>query len=128
MENIRNLMSGIIFNMLTSCIMFLVPMLVSLTHSFVIDSNLVVILDCLLVYLVLCFIYCYFSENMTTTSFEIGDVVYNSLWYEMSMKQQKAMILMIARSQKEFRLTGLELVECSLPTFLLVRANLSIIL
>lgn len=108
--------------------MFLVPMLVFLSHSFVIDSNLIVILDCLLLYSILCYIYCYFSENMTATSFEIGDVVYNSLWYEMLMKQQKAMILMIERSQKEFRLTGLELVECSLPTFLSVTTNLPIIL
>lgn len=54
---------------------------------------------------------------------EFAGIVYNSLWYEMPLKEQKAIMLMMQRSQKEFRLTGLELVDCSLATFLEVTSN-----
>lgn len=125
MENIQNLMSGIIFNILLSCVLFLILVLLSVDQSNVtaIDFNLLLNLDCLLTYLIICYIYCHFSENMTTKSFEIGDIVYNSFWYKMSIKEQKIIILMIQQSQKEFRLSGLGLIDCSLATFLTVTIN-----
>lgn len=58
---------------------------------------------------------------MTTNSFEIADAAYNLLWYEMSVKQQKSIILIIARSQREFRLTGLQFINCSMEIFLVVK-------
>lgn len=120
MENIRSLSSGIVFNVLLCCVFFLVLIFLSLDQFTTMDFNFLVILDGLFIYLFICYVYCYFSENITTKSFEIGDIVYNSLWYEMSTKEKKAIVLMIQRSQKEFRLTGLGLVDCSLGQFLSV--------
>lgn len=117
MENICDLMSVVIFIILLSCVLLLVLTLLSLDQLTVVDFNLLYSLHSLLHYLLICYVYCHFSEIITAKSFEICYVVYSSLWYEMSVEQQKAIILIIQRSQKEFRLTGLGLVDCSLTTF-----------
>lgn len=123
MENIQGLMSGIIFIVLLSCVLFLVLMLLKMDQFTTITYDSISIFDALLTYSIICYVYCRFSENITSKSLEIGDIVYNSLWYKMPLKEQKLIILMIQRSQKEFRLSGLGLVDCSLATFLAVRIN-----
>lgn len=120
MENIYDLMSGILFNMLLSCILLLALSLFSLNESTVLNVRLAANFNLLLIYLMACYIYSYFSEVMTTNSFKIGDNVYNLLWNEMPVKQQKLIIMIINRSQKEFRLTGLGMIDCSLAMFLAV--------
>lgn len=115
-------MSGIIFSVSISCLLIIALTLFSF-GVVVNDLDLILILDGLIIYLIICYVYCYYSENITTTSLKIGDVVYDSLWYEMPIKEQRAIILMIQRSQKEFRLSGLGLVDCSLATFLSVNIN-----
>lgn len=114
-------MSGVLFNVLLSCALLLALLLFALNQSTEFDVPLATVLNCLVIYLITCYIYCRYSENLTTNSFEIGENVYDALWYEMSMKYQKAMLLMIGRAQKEFRLTGLGMVNCSLGVFLAVR-------
>lgn len=120
MENICDLMSGILFNILLSCVLLLALSLFSLNQSIVLNVRLAANLNLLLIYLMACYIYSYFSEAVTTNSFKIGDDVYNSLWNEMPVKQQKVIILIINRSQKEFRLRGLGMIDCSLAKFLAV--------
>lgn len=63
------------------------------------------------------YIYCMLSENITIKIYEIGDGFYNIAWYRLPIKQQKLFILPIQRSQSEFRLMGLGLVDCSLGVF-----------
>lgn len=77
------------------------------------------------VVLVFMFIYCYVSECITTDLMEIGDAFYNTPWYRLPVKQQKLMVLPILRAQREFRLSGLGLIDCSLATFVSVIAFLS---
>lgn len=97
--------------------------LFSLNESVVVNSDLILNVQCLTTYTVNAYIYSYFSENITMKSFEVGDLAYEPLWYKMPMSQQKAVILIINQSQKEFRLTGLGMFDCSLLTFSAVRIS-----
>lgn len=64
--------------------------------------------------------YCYLSENVTSDLGATGDAFFHSLWYRLPIKLQKLYIIPIQQSQKEFRLTGLGIVECSLRIFITV--------
>lgn len=64
------------------------------------------------------FAYFYLSERITTDLLSIGDLFYNSTWYQqLSAKQQKCLTVSMIRSQCEIRLTGFGIVDCSLITF-----------
>lgn len=105
---------------LISCVLLIVFILLTIDQSAGMDTARIFMSQSLTIFMVVSFIYWYFSENLSANSIKIGDVAYDSLWYEMPVKQQKAIILMIARSQGEFRLTGLGMIECSFVTFLAV--------
>lgn len=66
-------------------------------------------------------IYCYLSENVTTALEEIGNTFFEFDWSRLPPKHQKLFLLPIQRSQLNFRLTGLKLVDCSLRVFSSVR-------
>lgn len=68
-------------------------------------------------------IYCAFSENVTTNLLSTGDFFYGSPWYRLPVHFQKVYIFSIRRAQREFRLTGLGIIECSLGVFASVRFN-----
>lgn len=120
MENICDVMSGVLFSQLLFCVVSLALMLFSLNQSGKISFTLFLKLYVLVIYLTICYIYCRLSKNITEKSYEIGDVAYNSLWYEVLVKEQKMIILTICQSQRKFQLTGLGIVDCSLETFLRV--------
>lgn len=63
------------------------------------------------------FFYCKLSENVTTDLEAIEDAFRECMWYYLPMKQQKMFILPIIRSQREFRMMGLGMIECSLSAF-----------
>lgn len=69
----------------------------------------------------LTFAHYYFSEQITTDLLAIGEILYNSTWYELPVKQQRLIALPIQRAQREIRLRSLELFDCSLPVFSSVR-------
>lgn len=124
MKNIGELMSGILFNQLFSCILFLALMLFSMDQSKTFDTSMILGLQSLVTYLMIGYLYCRLSENMTEKCFEIGDVVYNNLfWYKMSVNERKCIMFIIRQSQKEFRLKGLGMINCSLATYLTVISN-----
>lgn len=54
---------------------------------------------------------------------EIGDVVYNLLWYEKHFQatERSFVLMVIYRSQQAIQIKGLGLFSCSLETFLAVR-------
>lgn len=66
-------------------------------------------------------IYCQLSENVTLDLLAAGDIFYESLWYRLPVRVQKLYMLPIQRSQREFRVTGLGIIECSLRVFASVR-------
>lgn len=69
-------------------------------------------------------IYCRLSENVTTDLFASGDLFYESPWYQLPPKLQMIYILPLQRPQREFRLTGLGILECSLRNFVSVRRRI----
>lgn len=66
------------------------------------------------------YIYCSLSDNFTSDLEDIGDVFYESTWFKMPVKYQRFMIMPIMRSQREIRLSGFGLIDCSLNVFLAV--------
>lgn len=123
MQNIGDLTSSLLFNQLLTCILFLALNLFSLDQSVKFNMSLILNVNCLIQYVVICFIYCYFSEKVTQISFEIGEISYDSSWYEFPIGLQKLTILMISNSQREFRFKGLGMIDCSLATFSTVSIN-----
>lgn len=61
--------------------------------------------------------YCNLSETITAKLLSIANIFYENDWYYLPVKQQKMVIIPIQRSQKEFRLKGLGLINCSLWIF-----------
>lgn len=59
-------------------------------------------------------IYCFLSENLTSSLRENGEHFYETPWHSLHIKLQKLYILPIQQSQKKYRLTGLGIIECSL--------------
>lgn len=69
-------------------------------------------------------IYSYLSEWITSDLLEIGDIFYNSAWYQLPVNEQRLLTLPIGRAQREFRLSGLGLFDCSLAVFSSVKIPL----
>lgn len=59
----------------------------------------------------------YFAERITSDLLSIGDHFYNSAWFQLPVKQQKLLVLPIQQAQRERRLKGLGLFDCSLALF-----------
>ncbi|XP_017882995.2 uncharacterized protein LOC108626689 [Ceratina calcarata] len=62
-------------------------------------------------------ILCYTGEYLTTKSEYVGWVVYNSNWYDWSVQETRALLLIILRSQKSLTLTIGKFTTLSLVTF-----------
>lgn len=120
MENVGNLMGAAFFFETLTFIGILALVLLSIDQTDGIDSDAWLILNNSPVYCSISFVFCFLSEKITTKSLECAIIAYNATWYEMSIIDQKAIILIIMRSQKEYRITGLGLVNCSLEVFLKV--------
>lgn len=67
------------------------------------------------------FFYCKLSENITADLGGIDIILYGFVWYQLPLNQQKLFLWPIQRAQREVRLTGLGIFDCSLPTFLWVK-------
>lgn len=117
-------MNGPLFFELLSVIIIIVCELLSLDyaikeHQF--DSMLILIGCCFLIHLLMLSVLCHHSENLTTKSYEIGNITFLDLqWYNLSVSQQKLLVLPIARAQKTYRLEGFGIFDCSLEMFLKV--------
>lgn len=62
-------------------------------------------------------LYCKVSESLTGDLERIEDDFYDCSWYCLSVKHQQMFILPIARAQREYRMMGFGMIECSLATF-----------
>lgn len=66
------------------------------------------------------FILSYFITTLTTNGHLIGDIAYDSLWYQLPHDEQFIVQMIIRRAQTPFTLIGLGVFTCSLETFLRV--------
>lgn len=63
------------------------------------------------------FAYFYLAEWITFDLLSIGDHFYNSAWFQLPVKQQQLFVLVIQQAQRELRLKGLGLFDCSMGVF-----------
>lgn len=124
LNNISDIMSGVLFYQLLSCISFLALSFLFVDQAERIDALLILTLQCCAMYVIVCYVYCDLSETMTEKAFEISMITYESLWYVSTPRQREALTLVIVRAQKEFRLKGFGLITCSLPQFLMVNTTI----
>lgn len=120
MTKIEDLMSAILFFQLLMYVIFIALSLLAVYQA-QINTSLLFDFECLGLYTAYTFLFCLSSENLTQNSMDVGNVAYNSTWYCMPINERKAIILIILRSQQEFRLDGLGMFECSFVTFSQVR-------
>lgn len=126
LTNIQIIMSGPLFFDLFYSVLFIAFSLFALDHSMEqINLNSIICIECLFFAILITYILCSLSEKMTQQSYRIGDTLFESKWYKLPIKEQKLLILFIQRSQKEFRLNGYKIIDCSLKTFVAVRLDIS---
>lgn len=101
-----------------SCCSFCIPILThcSFETSSEILFQLVAACSCDIVVL---FLFCV-SGEIIIDSHDISDDVYNLFWYQFDAKSKLAVRLMIARTQKPYRFTSYETINCSLETYIIV--------
>lgn len=124
LQNIKQIMSGPLFFELLCVIVITVCELLSLDYAITehqFDSMLILIVCCLLIHMSMLSLLSHHSENLTTKSYDIANITYLDLqWYNLTVSQQKLLVLPIIRAQKTFRLEGFGILDCSLEMFLKV--------
>lgn len=118
-EAIRYIMLDILFYQLLVCAVIIAFNLFGLETA-TLDMHTFLAAAELIDTVILTYIYCYLSEQITSDLVDIGDIFYGSDWYGMPVKFQKLVALPILRSQREIQLSGLELIDCTLTIYLSV--------
>lgn len=112
----RIMSSTFFFQLLCSAINTAILLLaIDIDHLFTITT--IAVMYGLVCVFVQTFFYCYLSEEVTSKLLSIGDIFYESAWYQLPVKQQQMVQFPILRSRKEFRLMGLGIINCSLWVF-----------
>lgn len=114
---VYNLMSLIIFTMIITCTLIIAFNLFAIEVLDPLSVETMTIISNLFLELFLLFMYCFLSECLTLDLLDVGDIFYNSEWFQLPAKQQLLLMLPIKRAQSVFRLKGLGLVDCSLIVF-----------
>lgn len=122
-ESLRSMMELILFNMTLTCTIVLAFNLLVVELNGTINLEIFVAFVDLGVVLGLTIGYYYPAEWITSDLLMIGDHFYESYWYRLPAHQQKLLVLPIQRAQRELRLKGLGLFECSLSVFLTVNCQ-----
>lgn len=68
------------------------------------------------------FVLSYSGNSATLNLHHIGDIVYNSKWYEYPPSLRKNLILIMARSQNFSYFTGYQIIRCTLEVFMKVNS------
>lgn len=119
-ESLREVMKVVLFSMTLTCVIVIAANLLvfELNESF--NQEIFVAFLDMGVEIIMTFAHFYLAEWITSDLLTIGDHFYNSAWYDLPLKHQKLLVLPIQRAQRELRLKGLGLFECSLPVFSMV--------
>lgn len=112
-----NLMSVVIFVHLLGCALIIAFNLILLEASDHIDLQVIACLYIMLSDVATNYLFCFLSERITIALIKIGDSFYESMWYRLPMQHQMLVPMIIARTQQEFHLKGLQIIPCSLNVF-----------
>ncbi|XP_055305885.1 odorant receptor 22c-like [Sitodiplosis mosellana] len=116
---VSNINSGTIFALLPVNAIFLGISMYS-TENSVADMS-----PAFMLYNVLCIVssvmwpyfFAHFATKITERVSSIGDVVYDSNWYDYPIEFRRYIVLIIARSHQEVNFTGFNLISCTLAGF-----------
>lgn len=112
------MMKSIVFNTILTCVATIACNLIVIELNDSLSLEICVAFIDLIVIVGITFVYCFLAEWITTDLLQIGDILYNSPWYQvLSTNKQKLLILPFIRAGRELRLTGLGFFDCSLAVF-----------
>lgn len=117
-------MELISFSMILACTLVIALNLLAIELNYAISIEMLNVFINFSLMLISTFMYCYLSECLTSDLLDIGDIFYNSAWYQLAVKEQRLSMLPIERAQRVFRLRGLGLFDCSLTVFSTVKVFL----
>lgn len=121
MDNIQTILAGSFFFQVVICAIFIAAILSSIDQNLQhLTYDVVINLFCLALEILLNYASCNYAQTVTTHSFEVANVFYESLWYRLPTDQQKTMRITIRRAQKPFYFRGYKIFTCSMETFLTV--------
>lgn len=124
MDNVQRILSGSFFFQMTVCAAFIAIVLSSIDENVrQITFEMVINIFCLLLELQLNFFSCAYATSVTTHANEIGEIVYNSEWYRLSIEQQKMAQFIIYRTEEPFYMKGYKIFTCSMETFQAVNSS-----
>ncbi|EZA57548.1 ObirOr5-V22 [Ooceraea biroi] len=63
------------------------------------------------------FVFCFAGEYLSSKSKSIGDAAYETLWYDLSTKECRILLLIIIRSQKRLTITAGKVMDLTLEGF-----------
>lgn len=111
-------MTMILFAMTVSCTTGIALDLLAIEMNNYFGFGIMTTIIDLLLMLGIMFTYSCLSELISSDLIEIGDFFYNFAWYQLlPVEKQKLLVLPIQRAQREVRLSGLGLCDCSLEVF-----------
>lgn len=113
-ENIADVMSPLLFFLLLSYSIIIAVFLFNIEALDEINFVVFGIFTALSQLVMQLVIYSRLSEYITEDLAATGELFYESPWYQLPSKKQKLYVLPILRPQREFRLMGLGIIECSL--------------
>lgn len=121
---VRSVMSCVIFFQLITCASILAFNLYSL-ESNGISTDLEVFSSIyeIIVSVTPTFAYCFLSDKVTSRLLEVDDAFYDCAWYDLAVDEQKLLISIIRRAQREICFDGFGIIQCTLQTFLSVMIN-----
>lgn len=84
------------------------------------DTNFMVMLGVTMVAILAVYPCCYFSSRITEKLNQTSTVIYSSVWYSLPIEQQKYIPFMIAFAQRDHAFRGMNMMTCSLESFVQV--------
>lgn len=120
LKNIQDLMSVAMFFQLVFCVLCIALVLFAVDEADKLNTALLFDIEAFLVYNTYTFLCCSMSENLTEKSGNIGNVVYNVAWFNMTANEKQAIWMVISRTKNEYHLNAMGLFDCSFASYLQV--------
>lgn len=117
---VSEIMSSALFHQLMFCAITTAILVVAIDMNNLFTLTTVISIEGVLCTITPTFVFCNLSESITSELLAIGDTFYECGWYRLPVDQQKRILLPLRRSQKELRMTGLGMMDCSLQVFIKV--------
>ncbi|KAK0071753.1 hypothetical protein PV326_000899, partial [Microctonus aethiopoides] len=113
----NDIFSSIIFVQFSISTLVLCVSVQTLTMLSFMSMEFIIVMTYLACMLAQIFVLCWYANEVTLNSLNVRTAVYNMNWYSLSLKTQKDLLLIIARSSYPITFTGGPIVTLSLDSF-----------